>query len=102
SDVCSSDLLLDDVDQLRYFWVGEPAGDFIEQQDARSSRQAARQLEAFALQQAEAAGRPVRVGRQAGLLEDLGRDRITLGSGCLAAAVCRHQQVLETGHVLEW
>src|SRR5207302_8211817 len=93
--------LLDDLDQLGDFGIREPAGDFIEQEDARLGREAARELEAFALQQAETAGGTIRVLRQSGFLQDPRGNHVTLDSRKLAAAIGGHQQVLEYGHVFE-
>src|SRR6202171_1238024 len=93
--------LLHDIDQLGDFRIREAAGDLIEPEDARLRRPPARELEAFALQQAEASGRTVRVLRQPRLLQDPGCDRVTLEAGKLPTAIGRDQQVLEDGHVLE-
>src|SRR2546421_1007203 len=93
--------LIDDLEELGHFRVGQAAGDLIKQEDAWLGRQPAGELEAFPLQQAEAAGRTVRVLRQPRLLEDPCRGGVTLRSGKLATAIGRNQQVLEDGHVLE-
>src|SRR5207244_32169 len=90
-----------DRDELRHFGIGEPAGDLVQQEDARLGRQPARELKTFPLEQAEATGRTIRVLRETRFLEDLCRDGIALESGKLATAIGRHQQVLEDGHVLE-
>src|SRR5258708_3626121 len=72
---------LDDLDQLGHFGIRQPARDLIEQEDARLGREPARELEAFALEQAEASGGTVRVWRQARLLEDPHRDGVALRPG---------------------
>src|SRR3989442_5830856 len=93
--------LLDDLDQLSHFGIRQPAGDLIEQEDAWLGREPARELEPFALQQAEPTRRTIRVFRQSGLIQDPSRNGVALDSGELASAVSAHQQVLEDGHVLE-
>jgi hypothetical protein len=81
--------------------LGEPAGDLVQQQHARRGGEGARELEPLAVEQREAARRPVRLVGEAALLEQLDATRIDLALAPAAAERRRHHQVLEHGHGVE-
>ena len=56
-------------DELEHLRLGEPAGDLVEEEQARVGAERAGELQPLALQQAEPTGRGVGEGRQSGPLE---------------------------------
>ena len=75
----------DQLDQRRAFVLGQAAGDLVEQQHARRGGERARELEPLAVEQREAAGRPVRLVGEAALLEQLDAARIDVALALAAA-----------------
>src|SRR5262245_27940709 len=91
----------DQVDQRRAFVLGQAAGDLVEQEHARLRGECARELEPLAVEQREAAGGPIRLGREAALLDELDAAPIDVALAAAAAERRRHDQVLEHGHAVE-
>src|SRR5207247_6127215 len=91
----------DQVDQRRAFVLGQAAGHLVEQEDARLRGERARELEPLAVEEREAAGRPIGLGREAALLDELDAAPIDIALAATATERRRHDQVLEHGHAVE-
>jgi hypothetical protein len=91
----------DQVDQRLAFVLGQAAGHLVEQEHARLRGERARQLEPLAVEEREAAGGPIGLGREAALLDELDAARIDVALAAAAAEGRRHDQVLEHGHAVE-
>src|SRR5262249_8310193 len=88
----------DQVDQRRAFVLSQAAGHLVEQKHARLRGERARQLEPLAVEEREAAGGPIGLGREAALFDKLDAARIDVA---LAAAPPRRPPPppgLQTGH----
>src|SRR5262249_39658322 len=91
----------DQVDQRGALVLGEPAGDLVEQQDARLGRERARELEPLAVEQRERAGAPVGLVGEPAAADQLDAAGIDLALAVAAAERGRHHEILEHGHAAE-
>ena len=89
------------VDQVGAFALGQPAGDLVEQQQARLGGERARQLQPLALEQRQRAGAAVGGGRSPVCSSIAPQALDHLGLAPVAAEGGADQQVLEDGEVLE-
>ena len=81
--------------------LGEPAGDLVEQQQARPDGEGARQLEALAIEQRQRAGDRVGPAEQAGPGRGPRRTRVEAARRGSDPAYGADQDVLEDGHPAE-
>ena len=90
------------LDELPRLVLGQPAGDFVEQQEPRPGGEGAGQLETLAIEQPEPTRAPVRLPEKTRGAEDL--DRLVVGVllAPLSSEGGRRDQVLEHGHGAEW
>ena len=86
------------LDERGGFGVRQPATDLIEQEDRGLDGQRARQLEAFALEQAQAFRAPVGDRGQPGLVQDAQAELIGFGAAPPPACSGADQNVLEDAH----
>src|SRR5262249_3205431 len=92
---------LDELDEGDAFGLGQPAGDLIEQEDARRGRERARKLEPLAVDQRERAGVTVGLVGEAALVEQLHAAAIGVALAATLAEGRGDAEVLEHRHAAE-
>ena len=91
----------DRLDQLVAFALRQPAGDLVEQQQARVGGERARHFQPLAVEQRQRAADPVGLRGKAGLLEDLADLIDHIGLALVLAEAGGDQQVLGDRQLLE-
>ena len=92
---------LDELHELGAFGFGQPAGDFVEQQEPRRAGERPRQLKPLPSEEIERAGTAVGHGDQPGALENFAAGVHHLCFALAAAVNGGDQQVLEHGEIFE-
>src|SRR5262245_28736487 len=93
--------LPDGADQFLAFALGQPAGDFVEQEEMRAGGERARHFQPLALKECERAGGPVRTADEVRAFENV---RAWLRSVALRQTAAVHggdEEILEYGEIFE-
>ena len=89
-------------DQFMAFGVGEPAGNFIEQQRARTGGECPRQFQPLAVEQRQASRQPIGLCFKSGECQRPTAERYCFRLRKAAAEQSRNREIFEHREMIEW